>query len=135
MAKYYRVAEIDRDQTQDTSIHVPLPIEDLLGQYYQDQEWEELAYYAEKDEQIEALEKHLDDYLFYQEDGHEGEGLYLNGVCAVETLEALDDYFLARGGYPTGDGRAIFEIEGDYIDTLLDCELVAVESFKLIKSL
>ena len=133
--KYYRVAEIDRDQTQDTSIHVPLPIEDLLGQYYKDQEWEELAYYAEKDEQIEALEEHLDDYIFYQEDGHEGEGLYLDGVCAVETLEDLDDYFMSRGGYPEGVAFAIFEIEGEYIDTLLDCELVSVKTYRITKTL
>ena len=134
--KYYRVAEINRNQKKDTSMHIPLHIDDQLGQYINDiDKLMELIDYADEAEKIERLEEHLDDHLFYQSDGHLGEGVYCRGVCACESLEELETYFNDRGGYPESAGCGIFEIEGEYLDTLLDCELVEVKSFTLLREL
>lgn len=137
MQTYYRVAQSNRDQKTDTSMHCPLPLDDLLGQYFTDEAWDELIRYGSDEEKLEALNDHLEYYEFYQseDEGHLGEGLYLAGVCACSSLEELETYFNDRGGFPTDAGCAIFEIQGEYLDTLFDCELIRVHDYKILKTL
>ena len=99
--KYYRIAEKGRDQTKDTSMHVPLSLDDLLMneigyEKYIDLEMEDMT----DAEKIEILHDEVDRHFFYQSEaeGHEGEGLYCDGVCVLDSPEAVIEYMESRGG-------------------------------------
>lgn len=116
--KYYRIANKDADILTETSLHQPGDIEDFLwNSGLPEEKIEDLVYYADEEEQIEALSETLAHGLFYDADGHEGEGLYFDGVCCLDDKDAVLEYFENRAGIP--DDSAIFEFEGRYIT---DCE-------------
>ena len=89
---YYRgINKLDKgiDIKEQYSIHDMRDIEDIAYDYLD----EDVIDDSSREDLIAKVNEHaIEDYLEYK-DGHSGEALYFTGVCALDSRDAVEDYF------------------------------------------
>ncbi len=119
---YYRgINKLDKhiDIKEQYSIHITLDIDDIAYSYLDEDTIENIDSREELIEKINELA--IEDYLEYK-DGHSGEALYYLGVCAVDSREAVEDYF--NSICFDLDDLEIIEFQGVLLTDGYDCSIV-----------
>lgn len=110
---YYRVADANENIFEHCSVELAeelnnITSENIFEMYDVDNE--------------DDLNDTLEDHLWFDSDGHFGAGIYYNGVCCCDSLEALKSYF-SLGSQGLG-GSVIFVFQGDYMGSCNDGDVV-----------
>ena len=122
MTTYYRVANTNENIFETSSVELAEELHNISVE-------EILEMYGVED--TEELDEALEDHLYFDEDGHFGAGIYYNGVCCSDSIEALKSYFsLGSKGL---EDSVIFVFEGDYMGSCNDGDVVIPT--KLIETL
>ena len=110
---YYRVANPNENIFEACSVEIAEKLNNISAE-------DIFEMYGVADE--ESLEDILPDELFFDPEGHFGAGLYYNGVCCCNSLDALKIYF---GGNAEGlEASVIFVFEGEWMGSCNDGDVV-----------
>ena len=119
---YYRVGNKNENLLETASVELATELHNVSLE-------EIFETYGVEDEG--ELEEVLEDELFFDSEGHFGAGIYYNGVCCCESLEALKSYFGV--GVDSLDDSVVFVFEGDWMGSCNDGEVV--NPTKLVEAL
>ena len=120
---YYRVGNRNENLLETASVEIAVGLHDFEDA---DDLLASMGYDDPEDGETDAL--------FWDEDGHFGEGFYYAGVCCCESLDDLKAYFnTVLLGTDALKDACVFVFDGDWVDSCNDGEVV--NPTKLVETL